>query len=254
MAAPTPVSSLVHSSTLVTAGVYLLYRSYDGLLLGRSVLGMLSYISLVTLIIAGRAALVEVDLKKIVALSTLRQLRMMMLSLSIGLPSVAFFHLVSHAMFKALLFLCVGLVIHENKRFQDVRFLGHGWVRYPVSISCLVVAIVSLCGVPFISGFYSKDCIVESGLLMGHSTVYYIMLLAGLVFTYYYCFRTVNSVVCGLSKGPIRVVKSKESVVVKVSYVILVLGAVRIGWLLVNMIEGFSVVVEPRGSDKITIL
>ena len=62
-------------------------------------------------------------------------------------------------------FLCVGVVIHENKSFQDVRSLGHGWSRYPVSISCLVVAMFSLCGVPFISGFYSKDCIVERGLL-----------------------------------------------------------------------------------------
>lgn len=126
MAAPTPVSSLVHSSTLVTAGVYLLYRAYDGLLLGRSVFEGLGYVRLVTLTIAGGAALVETDFKKIVALSTLRQLRIIMFSLSIGLPAVAFFHLVSHAMFKALLFLCVGVVIHENKRFQDVRSLGHG--------------------------------------------------------------------------------------------------------------------------------
>lgn len=126
MAAPTPVSSLVHSSTLVTAGVYLLYRAYDGLLLGRDVFEGLGYIRLITLTIAGGAALVEVDFKKVVALSTLRQLRIIMFSLSIGLPIVAFFHLVSHAIFKALLFLCVGVVIHENKRFQDVRSLGHG--------------------------------------------------------------------------------------------------------------------------------
>lgn len=126
MAAPTPVSSLVHSSTLVTAGVYLLYRAYDGLLLGRDVFEGLGYIRLVTLTIAGGAALVEVDFKKVVALSTLRQLRIIIFSLSIGLPIVAFFHLVSHAMFKALLFLCVGVVIHENKSFQDVRSLGHG--------------------------------------------------------------------------------------------------------------------------------
>ena len=104
MAAPTPVSSLVHSSTLVTAGVYLLYRAYDGLLLGRDVFEGLGYIRLVTLTIAGGAALVEVDFKKVVALSTLRQLRIIIFSLSIGLPIVAFFHLVSHAMFKALLF------------------------------------------------------------------------------------------------------------------------------------------------------
>ena len=126
MAAPTPVSSLVHSSTLVTAGVYLLYRRYGGLLEGRRAASGLGYVRLVTLTISGGAALVEVDFKKVVALSTLSQLRIIMFCLSIGLPAIAFFHLISHAIFKSLLFLCVGVVIHENMNFQDFRFLGHG--------------------------------------------------------------------------------------------------------------------------------
>lgn len=126
MAAPTPVSSLVHSSTLVTAGVYLLFRAYNGLLRGRDALRGLTYVRLVTLVIAGVAALVEIDFKKVVALSTLSQLSIIIFCLSIGLPVIAFFHLVSHAIFKALLFLCVGVVIHENKSFQDIRSLGHG--------------------------------------------------------------------------------------------------------------------------------
>ena len=254
MAAPTPVSSLVHSSTLVTAGVYLLYRAYDGLLLGRDVFEGLGYIRLVTLTIAGGAALVEVDFKKVVALSTLRQLRIMIFSLSIGLPIVAFFHLVSHAMFKALLFLCVGVVIHENKSFQDVRSLGHGWSRYPVSMSCLVVAMFSLCGVPFISGFYSKDCIVESGLLSGQSSGFFLILIAGLVFTFYYSLRMANNALCGIRKGAIRVVKSQEQVVVKVSYSRLLGGALIIGYLLVEIIEGFIVSMEPGLKDKFMVM
>lgn len=104
----------------------MLYRAYAGLLMERSALLGLSYVRLITLIVAGVAALVEIDFKKVVALSTLSQLRMIIFSLSIGLPVIAFFHLVSHAMFKALLFLCVGVVIHENKRFQDIRSLGYG--------------------------------------------------------------------------------------------------------------------------------
>ena len=238
----------------MTAGVYLLYRAYDGLLIGSDVFGGLMYIRLITLTIAGAAALVEVDFKKVVALSTLRQLSIMMFSLSIGLPSVAFFHLVSHAMFKALLFLCVGVVIHENRRFQDVRSLGHGWSRYPVRMSCLVIAIFSLCGVPFISGFYSKDCIVERGLLHGESSVFFIMLIVGLIFTFYYSFRIANNALCGLSKGAINVVKRQEQAVVKVSYVRLLLGALILGYLLVEMIESFRVPIEPSYVDKISVM
>lgn len=241
MAAPTPVSSLVHSSTLVTAGVYLLYRAYGGLLAGRRALFGLSYIRLVTLIIAGAAALVEIDFKKVVALSTLSQLRIIIFSLSIGLPIVAFFHLVSHAIFKALLFLCVGVVIHENKRYQDIRSLGYGWSRYPARMRCIVVAIVSLCGVPFIRGFYSKDCIVEGGLMCNQSIVFYIILMIGLITTFYYSMRMAYRALCGVNKRAVSVVKGGEQIAVKVSYIRLFIGAVFIGYFLVEVIERFSI-------------
>lgn len=114
IAAPTPVSALVHSSTLVTAGVYLLIRAYPILSQRRFSLEVLKCLRLFTLLMAGRVALVEVDLKKIVALSTLRQLRMILFAISICLPKVAFFHLITHAMFKSLLFLSAGVVIHRS--------------------------------------------------------------------------------------------------------------------------------------------
>jgi len=117
MAAPTPVSSLVHSSTLVTAGVYLLIRI-------RNIYELryfLFFVSLLTIFISGVRALFESDIKKIIALSTLRQLGVMMISLSFGLVEIAFFHLLSHALFKSLLFLSAGLVIHGSFDEQDLR-------------------------------------------------------------------------------------------------------------------------------------
>lgn len=124
IAAPTPVSALVHSSTLVTAGVYLLIRSYPLLSQRDFSLRVLKCLRLLTLLMAGRVALVEVDLKKIVALSTLSQLRIILFAISICLPKVAFFHLITHAIFKSLLFLSAGVVIHRRLKWQDIRFLG----------------------------------------------------------------------------------------------------------------------------------
>jgi len=124
MAAPTPVSALVHSSTLVTAGVYLLIRAYPILFQRSLSLGVLKCLRLFTLLMAGRVALVEVDLKKIIALSTLSQLRMILFAISISLPEIAFFHLITHAIFKSLLFLSAGVVIHRSLKWQDIRFLG----------------------------------------------------------------------------------------------------------------------------------
>lgn len=126
IAAPTPVSSLVHSSTLVTAGVYLLIRSYRLLVFNRWVINVLELLSLLTLMLAGSRAVITVDLKKIVALSTLSQLSIIMFVLSVGFPKVAFFHLVVHAVFKALLFLSVGAFIHFNAGCQDFRLMGRG--------------------------------------------------------------------------------------------------------------------------------
>ena len=117
-----------------------------------------------------------------------------------------------------------------------------------------MVALFSLCGVPFIRGFYSKDCIVERGLLFGESVIFFIILIVGLVFTFYYSFRIANNAMCGLRKRAIRVVKSCEQDVVKVSYIRLFLGALIIGYLLVEIIEGFRVAVEPRLEDKIRVM
>nr|URX53428.1 NADH dehydrogenase subunit 5 [Rugitermes unicolor] len=159
MAAPTPVSALVHSSTLVTAGVYLLIRfspAFSG-----DLCIFLMFFSGLTMFMAGLGANFEYDLKKIIALSTLSQLGLMIGAVSAGLSSMAFFHLLTHALFKALLFMCAGVIIHTMKDSQDIRFMGNLSFQMPFTSICLGVSSFSLCGMPFLAGFYSKDLILE---------------------------------------------------------------------------------------------
>nr|YP_007627038.1 NADH dehydrogenase subunit 5 [Lithidiopsis carinatus]AGC22329.1 NADH dehydrogenase subunit 5 [Lithidiopsis carinatus] len=160
MAAPTPVSALVHSSTLVTAGVYLLIR-FSPMLDIYGYGWFLLLIGCMTMFMAGLGANFEFDLKKIIALSTLSQLGLMMSVLSMGYSSLAFFHLLTHALFKALLFMCAGSMIHNLKDSQDIRFMGSIVGFMPLTSVCFNVSSLSLCGMPFLAGFYSKDLILE---------------------------------------------------------------------------------------------
>nr|YP_010192682.1 NADH dehydrogenase subunit 5 [Nymphalis canace]QZP40836.1 NADH dehydrogenase subunit 5 [Nymphalis canace] len=160
MAAPTPVSALVHSSTLVTAGVYLLVR-FNSLLIDMFFMKFLLLMSGLTMFMAGICANYEFDLKKIIALSTLSQLGLMMSILSMGYGDLAFFHLLTHAMFKALLFMCAGVIIHMMNNNQDIRLMGGISLYIPLTSLCMNISNLALCGIPFLSGFYSKDMILE---------------------------------------------------------------------------------------------
>nr|YP_010503051.1 NADH dehydrogenase subunit 5 [Paroeneis palaearcticus]UXD78919.1 NADH dehydrogenase subunit 5 [Paroeneis palaearcticus] len=160
MAAPTPVSALVHSSTLVTAGVYLLIR-FNNLLMDTLFIKFFLLISGMTMFMAGICANYEFDLKKIIALSTLSQLGLMMSILSMGYYDLAYFHLLTHAMFKALLFMCAGKVIHLMNDNQDIRMMGGMTMYIPLTSLCFNISNLSLCGIPFLAGFYSKDLILE---------------------------------------------------------------------------------------------
>nr|YP_010165059.1 NADH dehydrogenase subunit 5 [Mythimna loreyi]QRN71764.1 NADH dehydrogenase subunit 5 [Mythimna loreyi]UNP54542.1 NADH dehydrogenase subunit 5 [Mythimna loreyi] len=190
MAAPTPVSALVHSSTLVTAGVYLLIR-FNMMLLDLFFLKLLLLLSGLTMFMAGISANYEFDLKKIIALSTLSQLGLMMSILSMGLPDLAFFHLLTHAMFKALLFMCAGVIIHMMNDMQDIRFMGGISLYIPMTSLCMNISNMALCGIPFLAGFYSKDLILElvsfSNLNLSIFFLYYFS--TGL--TMFYTFRLV---------------------------------------------------------------
>nr|UGN61362.1 NADH dehydrogenase subunit 5 [Typhlocybinae gen. 1 sp. 1 BY-2021a] len=159
MAAPTPVSSLVHSSTLVTAGVYLLIRFFNQFNFNNM---LMLFISLMTMFFSSFCANYEFDLKKIIALSTLSQLGLMMSSLFLGMVNMAFYHLLTHAVFKSLLFLCSGVMIYYMNNNQDIRFMGLISSFLPFTSSCFNVSSLALCGFPFLSGFYSKDLILEN--------------------------------------------------------------------------------------------
>ena len=188
IAAPTPVSALVHSSTLVTAGAYLLIR-LNYLLL--DVLSWLIWVGVLTILIAGVAALMELDIKKIIALSTLSQLGVLIFTLGAGEPLLSWFHLIRHAYFKAMLFIGAGSIIHTIKDYQDLRKIGSWVLNNHYTGSIFLVGSMRLCGLPFITGFYSKDSILEQYLIMESSAFILILVIIATFCTAAYSARIV---------------------------------------------------------------
>lgn len=202
IAAPTPVSALVHSSTLVTAGVFLMVRFYPFLSSHYLFNNLILIISCITIFIAGLSAIFECDIKKVVALSTLRQLGVIMSAIGLGFPVLAFFHLITHALFKALLFVCVGSFIHLHIHRQDIRFMGNLIHQIPLTCCCLNIANMALCGLPFLSGFYSKDLIIEVRLFYNYNFIIILLFVFSTILTSCYSLRIVLR---GLSSENIRV-------------------------------------------------
>ncbi|XP_060889227.1 NADH-ubiquinone oxidoreductase chain 5-like, partial [Labrus mixtus] len=163
IAAPTPISALVHSSTLVTAGVYLLFRSY--FLFSQNFLFGISLFGILTASIAFSSALFELDVKKIVALSTLSHIGVIVVILNF--PFIIFSHLIIHAYFKALLFIVIGIAIHFYQRAQDASYYGPLNLKDPLALSIFIIRVISMCGAPFISGYFRKDCILETAFILG---------------------------------------------------------------------------------------
>jgi NADH-ubiquinone oxidoreductase chain 5 len=182
MAAPTPVSSLVHSSTLVTAGVFLLIR-FKLLVFFFSFI--LFLISLITLLLAGLMANYEWDIKKLIAFSTLSQLGFIIISFSIGIVLFTFFHLLTHALFKASLFIRSGVMIHRSDNRQEFRNMTNMFKR-PLVTAAVVVCLLCLCGFPFSSGFFSKDLILDGSYL---SYLLFLIYLFSVLLTLSYSFR-----------------------------------------------------------------
>lgn len=221
IAAPTPVSALVHSSTLVTAGVYLLIRFH---LLLENYSFVLIFIGLITILISGLAANFEYDLKKIIALSTLSQLGLIVTILRLGLYELAFFHLLIHALFKALLFICAGNFIHLIGECQDIRFIGGLVYKTPITVIYFNVRNLSLCGIPFFSGFYSKDLIIEVYSMTRLNIVIYLIILISLTLTVSYTVRLLNYLIftdyCGFRIN--RTEELRDEIVYRIGFIFII--------------------------------
>nr|YP_008757615.1 NADH dehydrogenase subunit 5 [Lepidocampa weberi]AEV44880.1 NADH dehydrogenase subunit 5 [Lepidocampa weberi] len=234
MAAPTPVSALVHSSTLVTAGVYLMIRFFP-LYSSEEVRSVMMFLSLLTMLMSSFVANYEVDLKKVIALSTLSQLGLMILCLSLGMTVFSFFHLLTHALFKSMLFLCAGVVIHGVFGYQDVRKMGGLLEFLPTTVICMGLSSLALGGFPFLAGFYSKDLILECSEMMMLNMVVFFFFLFSVGLTMMYSFRVIYYSVMGESKLSILVNISEGKCMSKSMLVLSggsVFGGAVLGWML----------------------
>lgn len=230
MAAPTPVSSLVHSSTLVTAGVYLLIR-FNGVL---TINHYLFTLAVLTMFISGVGANFEIDIKKIIALSTLSQLGVIIIILSINMVELAYFHLLSHALFKSLLFLCAGFYIHSMEDCQDIRYLGSIIKNSPIITLYFIGASISLCGFPFIAGFYSKDLILEYFLIEKINFFILILIFFSTLLTLAYSVRLISFIYVGVLSFKTNLNVEDEVGIfmpIRVLFLMSIVGGSLINWL-----------------------
>nr|YP_009652904.1 NADH dehydrogenase subunit 5 [Andrena chekiangensis]QCG69817.1 NADH dehydrogenase subunit 5 [Andrena chekiangensis] len=250
MTAPTPVSSLVHSSTLVTAGVYLMIR-YNEVLFFFD-LYLLIFVSVFTMMMSGLIANFEYDLKKIIALSTLSQLGFMMSIMFFGLVDLAFFHLIVHAMFKSLMFLCVGGFIHSMSDNQDIRNYGGMFYIYPLKSIVMLISLFCLCGIPFLSGFYSKDLIFEYFLVSTMNVILMVMFYMSMIFTVSYSVRLVIWLFLDCYNF-LPFSSLKESTLISVSMIILMFMSIFLGCFYMGLIyKSYFFILN--SFDKILIL
>jgi NADH-quinone oxidoreductase subunit L len=191
MAGPTPVSALIHAATMVTAGVYLIARTHGLFLLTPDILELVGIVGGVTLVLAGFAALVQTDIKRILAYSTMSQIGYMFLALGVGAWDAAIFHLMTHAFFKALLFLASGAVINACHHEQNIFKMGGLWKKLPLAYASFIVGGAALAALPLITaGFYSKDEILWEAFASGHQWLLYAG-LTGAFLTSLYTFRLI---------------------------------------------------------------
>ena len=173
MEGPTPVSALIHAATMVTAGVFLVVRCSPIYEYSELALNVITIVGMTTAFFAATVALVQTDIKKIIAYSTCSQLGYMFFAAGVGAYNVAMFHLFTHAFFKALLFLGSGSVIHAFKDEQNINKMGGIWKKLPFTYTLMIIGTLALTGFPFLSGFYSKDAIIEFAYLRGNTAGYY---------------------------------------------------------------------------------
>ncbi|MEJ2883745.1 NADH-quinone oxidoreductase subunit L [Pedobacter sp. GR22-6] len=199
MAGPTPVSALIHAATMVTAGIYMIARSNLIFDLAPSIQHIIAIVGLATALVAAIIALTQTDIKKVLAYSTVSQLGYMFLGLGVGAYNGAFFHVITHAFFKALLFLCAGSVIHALHHEQDMRHMGGLRKKLPVTFLTMLIGTIAIAGLPPFSGFFSKDEILAHVYL--HDKVMWGIAVFGAFLTAFYMFRMLFLTFYGKYRG-----------------------------------------------------
>lgn len=199
MAGPTPVSALIHAATMVTAGIYMIARSNVLFDLAPMIQHIIAIVGLATAIVAAIIALTQTDIKKVLAYSTVSQLGYMFLGLGVGAYNGAFFHVITHAFFKALLFLCAGSVIHALHHEQDMRHMGGLRKKLPVTFLTMLIGTIAIAGLPPFSGFFSKDEILAHVYM--HDKVMWAIAVFGAFLTAFYMFRMLFLTFYGKYRG-----------------------------------------------------
>ena len=242
MEGPTPISALIHAATMVTAGVFLVVRCSPIYEYSPFILNLITIVGMTTAFFAATVALVQTDIKKIIAYSTCSQLGYMFFAAGVGAYNVAMFHLFTHAFFKALLFLGSGSVIHAFKDEQNINNMGGVWKKLPYTYALMIIGTLALTGFPFLSGFYSKDAIIEFAYLKGNTTGYY---AAGIgIFTAFltsiYSWRLIFKTFHGkYNNKDIDIKETHESpLVMLLPLVILAIGAIFAGYLFKDLFVG----------------
>ena len=244
MEGPTPVSALIHAATMVTAGVFLVVRCSPIYEYSELALNIITIVGMSTAFFAATVALVQTDIKKIIAYSTCSQLGYMFFATGVGAYNVAMFHLFTHAFFKALLFLGSGSVIHAFKDEQNINNMGGVWKKLPYTYSLMIIGTLALTGFPFLSGFYSKDAIIEFAYLRGNTTGYY---AAGIgiitaFLTSIYSWRLIFKTFHGeYNNKDIKIEETHESpLVMLIPLVLLSIGAIFAGYIFKELFVGFG--------------
>nr|ABL09061.1 NADH dehydrogenase subunit 5 [Odontoglaja guamensis] len=233
MAAPTPVSALVHSSTLVTAGIFLMIRMGNSITLETQTKTLFLFMGAVTCLLGGWAASYENDLKKIIALSTLSQLGVMVFSLGLGLTNLALFHLYTHALFKALLFLAAGNILMSTYGTQDIRLMGGVGMSMPYTIVVFNISNFCLVGSPFLSAFYSKHLILEMSVGYSANLFSFLVMMVATMFTSYYVFRSFKCI--SWWKPNMSMMSKANSFYNTLPITILAVGAIASGKIISSM-------------------
>ena len=242
MEGPTPVSALIHAATMVTAGVFLVVRCSPIYEYSELALNIVTIVGMSTAFFAATVALVQTDIKKIIAYSTCSQLGYMFFAAGVGAYNVAMFHLFTHAFFKALLFLGSGSVIHAFKDEQNINKMGGVWKKLPYTYSLMIIGTLALTGFPFLSGFYSKDAIIEFAYLRGNTTGYY---AAGIgIFTAFltsiYSWRLIFKTFHGnYNNRDIKIEETHESpLIMLIPLILLSVGAIFAGYMFKDLFVG----------------